>query len=466
MAVPKSKEPVKRKSIPYRFGDKHKAYMRRSRDCTYNVAEGSIRAGKTTDNIFAFAHELKRTKDKLHLASGSTLGNAKLNIGDANGFGLEHIFRGQCHWGKFKGNEALYIQGPSTSRKLRVVIFAGGGKADSYKKVRGNSYGMWIATEINLHHDSMIKECINRTAAAKMRKFFWDLNPDNPYASIYKDYIDKYAEKAAAGEFPSGYNYEHFTLFDNVTISKQRQKELMADYDTETIWYRRDILGERCAAEGVIYKSFADNPSKHIRMFKDYSEKQEWLRTIHFISIGIDFGGNRSLTTFVASAINYRFQEVDVVKDANIEGKKGDIDPDKLNKSFLIFYEELKREFPGIPILYIFADNEAQYLINGLAKACRAAGITASIGDSAKKKITDRVYCGNTLLASGRMRVLPECKLLIAGLKSAIWDPKEAEKGKDVRLDNFSSDIDILDAWEYSWERFMKKLLPESKRSN
>ena len=255
-------------------------------------------------------------------------------------------------------------------------------------------------------------------------------------------------------------------MFDNVTISKQRQKELMADYDPETIWYRRDILGERCAAEGVIYKSFADNPSKHIRMFKDNNEKQEWLRTIHFISIGIDFGGNRSLTTFVASAIHYRFQEVDVVKDANIEGKKGDIDPDKLNKSFLIFYKELKREFPGIPILYIFADNEAQYLINGLAKACRAAGITASIGDSAKKKITDRVYCGNTLLASGRMRVLPECKLLIAGLKSAIWDPKEAEKGKDVRLDNFSSDIDILDAWEYSWERFMKKLLPESKRSN
>ena len=70
------------------------------------------------------------------------------------------------------------------------------------------------------------------------------------------------------------------------------------------------------------------------------------------------------------------------------------------------------------------------------------------------------------MLASGRMKVLPECKLLIAGLKSAIWDPKEAEKGKDVRLDNFSSDIDILDAWESSWERFMKKLLPESKRSN
>ena len=36
----------------------------------------------------------------------------------------------------------------------KIVIFAGGGKADSYKKILGNSYGLWIATEINEHYDS------------------------------------------------------------------------------------------------------------------------------------------------------------------------------------------------------------------------------------------------------------------------------------------------------------------------
>ena len=93
------------------------------------------------------------------------------------------------------------------------MIFAGGAASDSYKKIRGNSYGMWIATEINLHHDNTIKEAFNRQLAAKRRKIFWDLNPDHPKAPIYVDYIDNYAKRDAEGILLGGYNYEHFTIF-------------------------------------------------------------------------------------------------------------------------------------------------------------------------------------------------------------------------------------------------------------
>ena len=86
----------RRKTIPFNFGEKHKAYIRKCQYCTFNILEGAVRSGKTVDNIFAFAHELRTTPDRIHLATGSTMGNAKLNIGDANGFGLEWIFRGQC----------------------------------------------------------------------------------------------------------------------------------------------------------------------------------------------------------------------------------------------------------------------------------------------------------------------------------------------------------------------------------
>lgn len=158
---------MKKKTIPFNFSDKHINYIRGCKESMYNVAEGAVRAGKTVDNIFAFAMELMAVPDRIHLATGSTVANAKLNIGDANGFGLEYIFRGQCRWSKYKDNEALIIKGPHTNFKEKIVIFAGGAKADSYKKIRGNSYGMWIATEINLHHDNTIKEAFNRTAAAK-----------------------------------------------------------------------------------------------------------------------------------------------------------------------------------------------------------------------------------------------------------------------------------------------------------
>ena len=121
------------------FSDKHKLYINNALNNKMCVAEGAIRSGKTIDHCIIASMYLETCKDKIHLASGSTIGNAKLNIGVCNGFGLENIFRGRCHWGKYKDNEALYI-GTQTGEK--IVIFVGGGKGDSYKKILGNSYGL------------------------------------------------------------------------------------------------------------------------------------------------------------------------------------------------------------------------------------------------------------------------------------------------------------------------------------
>ncbi len=450
----------RRKTIPYNFSDKHKAYIRSCVDSTFNFAEGAVRAGKTIDNVYAFAHEIKTTPDKIHLATGSTIANAKLNIGDANGFGLEYIFRGQCRWGKYKDNDCLYIKGPDTDNRQRIVIFAGGAKANSYQRIRGNSYGMWIATEINLHHDSTIKEAFNRQLAAQRRKIFWDLNPDNPKAPIYSEYIDKYKRLSDEGILLGGYNYEQFTIFDNINIPEQRRLEIISQYDKESVWYKRDIEGKRCIAEGLIYRQFADMPGKYTVSFQNEAAKMRHCADIEFISIGIDFGGNRSLTTFVATGIHRNFSKVTVLMDYNIEGRKGDIDSDRVNSEFIAFHKRIQETYPGVYIRYGFADSEAQYLINGLIKACRQAGLTIQLGDSAKNEIAQRIYCANTLLNAGRLFIHEDCKRVKGGLENAVWDEKASNDGKDVRLDNFSTDIDILDAFEYSFERFMKQLLP------
>lgn len=118
------------------FSKKHKRYIKNALGNKMNVAEGAIRSGKTIDHCIIAQMYLETCPDKIHLASGSTIANAKLNIGDCNGFGLEHLFRGRCRWGKYKDNEALYVQ---TKTGEKVVIFAGGGKADSYKRILGKT---------------------------------------------------------------------------------------------------------------------------------------------------------------------------------------------------------------------------------------------------------------------------------------------------------------------------------------
>lgn len=443
---------IKRKTIPFNFSQKHKDYIKRSANCMYNIAEGAIRAGKTVDNVFAFAYELKTTKDKLHLATGSTVANAKLNIGDANGFGLEYIFRGQCRWGKYKDNDALFVRGPSTRGKQRIIIFAGGAKADSFKKIRGNSYGMWIATEINLHHDNTIKEAFNRTAAASKRKFFWDLNPDNPNAEIYTEYIDKYERKAKLGKLLGGYNYQHFTIDDNINISEQRRAEIKSQYDATSIWYKRDILGQRCIAEGLIYRIFAEN-------YKMYAWTDALPRNLNII-IGVDFGGNNSAHSFTATGITPDFKNVIVLTSERISCRKddgSDIDPDQLGLLFCDFCKRVINVCGNISRVY--CDSAEQVLIAGLRTAARKQGLSwLSIQNSLKDEINNRINLTVQLMAQGRFFYIPDkAESLKNALRTAIWDPKE--KTKNVRLDDGSSDIDSLDSFEYTIEREARRLI-------
>ena len=439
----------RKKKIPFNFGDKHKAYIRACATNMYNVAEGAVRAGKTVDNIFAFAYELKKTKDRIHLATGSTVANAKLNIGDANGFGLEYIFRGQCRWSKYKDNEALIIKGVDTKNQERIVIFAGGAKADSYKKIRGNSYGMWIATEINLHHDNTIKEAFNRTAAAQMRKFFWDLNPDHPKAKIYTDYIDKYQYRQESGQLLGGYNYEHFTIDDNVNISEARRLEIKSQYDVGSVWYNRDILGLRMVAEGLIYRQFTERKQDYlITELPNYFEA---------INIGIDIGGTNSHHAIVATGLTRNYEKLIALKSERIDPNGT---PEDLNKHVIDFIYCLLNN--GFVVDTIWFESAEQVLKRGLIQALSEdkklleKGINISVVNSIKNKINDRIGATAGLIAQSRFFYNQDCESLIEALTTCVWDPKILVANE--RLDDGTSDIDTLDAFEYSFEKYIKAM--------
>ncbi|MBO5198049.1 MAG: PBSX family phage terminase large subunit [Lachnospiraceae bacterium] len=444
---------TKRKTISFRFSDKHKAYIRECRNCTYNVAEGAVRAGKTVDNVFAFAKELQDTPDRIHLATGSTVGNAKLNIGDANGFGLEWIFRGQCHWGTYKDNEALFIKGPSTRNRQKIVIFAGAGKADSYKKIRGNSYGLWIATEINLHHENTIREAFNRQLAAKRRKIFWDLNPDNPKAIIYTKYIDRYAKQAEAGELLGGYNYMHCTLYDNINIPEERKREIESQYDKTSIWYLRDIKGQRIIAEGLIYRQFANDESTGKHSF----QLTERPKNLQEIILGVDFGGSGSGHSFTATGITRGFQEVIALASEWIDCQKEEIDPEELGRRFCLFVQRIVTRYGFINVVY--ADSAEQTLIAGLRTSLRKNGLGwVRVDNALKTNINDRINAMCILIAQRRFfYVQNECDSLVTALSTAVWDEKEVTK--NVRLDDGTSDIDSLDSFEYTYERHISRLI-------
>ena len=420
------------------FSEKHKIYIRNALYNKMNVAEGAIRSGKTIDHCVIAAAYLEKCRDKIHLASGSTIGNAKLNIGVCNGFGLENLFRGRCKWGKYRDNEALFIY---TQTGEKVVVFAGGGKADSYKRILGNSYGLWIATEINEHYDSedsrtsFLKVAFGRQAAALDPLVLWDLNPCGPNHPIYTDYIDKYLDG-----YVGGYQYQHFTLDDNLSIPAQRKAEIKSQYNPESVWYRRDILGERCVAAGLIYPLFADKPAR-------YKISRDELPRFVCLNIGVDFGGNQSAYAFAAAGLTEDWAPI-ALRTLRIPAKG--VSVEQMVSKFVRFAEGVERDFG--PVDCVYADSAEQALINSMYQQTKY-----SVVGSVKGEIIDRIRTMDLLLSTGRFRYVDgECGSLVKALCDAVWDP---DKLHDVRLDNGTSDIDTLDAWEYSWSAFIRQIL-------
>lgn len=425
-------------TIPWApFTEKHRRYIHRAQVERISIAEGAIRSGKTIDNCIVAAAYLETCADRIHLASGSSAPNAKLNIGDCNGFGLEYLFRGRCRWGKYKGNEALFI---ATQTGEKIIIFVGGGKADSYKKILGNSYGLWIATEINEHYDnedsrvSFVKVAMGRQIAASNPKILWDLNPSAPSASIYTDYIDKYRDEGLC-------NYELFTLHDNGSLTPDRIAEIEQRYIPGTIWHTRDILGQRCVAEGLIYRHFADNKARYKISFAKASDGALEMPRFRDIVLGADWGGNKSYHAFTAVGIT---QDYGVIALASERHVATDTDADFVSQKFNEFYDKVQGKY-GKPT-DAYGDSEGQTLKNTVSHKGRIW-----LRNSKKHKIKNRIDAMMYLVATGRFAYTEDCDTLVGALCTAQWDPKHP----DERLDNGTSDIDTLDSFEYTWERYI-----------
>ena len=244
-----------------------------------------------------------------------------------------------------------------------------------------------------------------------------------------------------------------YTIFDNPFLPKQYVENLCKEYEG-TVYYNRYILGQWCNAEGLIYKRFADNPKKYIW------DKNKALPQGYTI-IGIDYGGNKSGQAFVCTRISYDFKTIIALGS---EKHMGDIDPDDLFELEIEFTKKMEYKY-NCNIDYIFPDNEEVVLIRGLRKGATERGLNALVRGCIKEPINDRIDLFRTMLAYDMFWYIEEeCRTLVEAISSALWDEDAKE---DTRLDDFTSDIDTMDAFEYSWTKFMRQIndVTERKRT-
>ncbi len=251
---------------------------------------------------------------------------------------------------------------------------------------------------------------------------------------------------------------QRYTLFDNPFLPKVYIDNLCKEY-VGTIYYDRYILGRPCNAQGLCYKKFANNPERYGMDYqcelKTINGKQKWVDNLPLgeTKIGIDYGGTKSGQAFVCTRIAYDYTKAVTMASIKITDE---LDSKQLLEKQIEFIEYCRNKF-HCNIDYVYPDNEESVHIRSLDNAVRERGWNTIVRGSRKYPVNDRIEAQNKMLAFDIWKYLNgECDSLVKAMKTAMWDDNKLE---DTRLDDFTTDIDSMDAYEYSYERDMKRIM-------
>lgn len=421
----------------------------------WNIKSGAVRSGKSyVDTAFVIPFRIRERAGKpgLNVILGVSKESIERNVLQP----MREIYTDKLI-GIINNRNIARICGED-------VYCLGAEKISQVAKIQGASIKYCYGDEIakwNKEVFQMLKSRLDKPYSC----FDGSCNPENPTHWL-KDFLDN--------EELDIY-LQRYTIFDNPFLPEEFVQQLCKEYEG-TIYYDRLILGKWKRAEGAIYKRFADNPDSFLCDVVDEStpdsERRQFRKEdITSIEIGLDFGGNQSGHSFVARGYTDDYRDVIALKSKRIMAKdeNDDIDSNRLNELFCEFIREVIEDYAicvkrGNYVEYcnvesVYWDNAETVLGNSIRNAVEKEFPWISVRPAKKKTINERIRCTVKLMGAGRFFITKDCGTLQDAFTDAVWDKEII--GKDERLDDGSTDVDSLDAFEYTIERDMKYLIEE-----
>lgn len=287
--------------------------------------------------------------------------------------------------------------------------------------------------EVVLMPESFVTQGLARLSV-EGAKFWFNCNPSNPNHYFKKEFVDKAEEKHIL--------YLHFTQEDNLTLSEKKKEQYRRMF--KGVFFKRNILGLWVAAEGLIFPQIAEDETP-------YLTKEVQLNSI--ISIGIDWGGNKSDHSISATKISRTFKTIQCLKTDKM--KATGTNTKQVFRWIISFIKEIQERYGTVS--FIFADSAEQVLNNSLDGELHSSGFSLSVNDSLKLEIKNRIDLINSMLNLTKLTFIEgQTRTIIEALQTALFD----EKAKDDRWidDGQTSDIDSLDSFWYSFEYWYEKI--------
>lgn len=421
----------------------------------WNIKSGAVRSGKSyvdTAYVVPFRIRERAGKPGLNVVLGVSKESIERNVLQP----MREIYTEKLI-GQINNRNIARICGEDT-------YCLGAEKISQVAKIQGASIKYCYGDEIakwNKEVFQMLKSRLDKPYSC----FDGACNPEHPTHWL-KEFIDNQELDIYL---------QRYTIFDNPYLPEEFVEQLCKEYEG-TIYYDRLILGRWKRAEGSIYKKFADDPEVFRceivdQITGDAKYKQIRQQDIVSIEIGLDFGGNKSGHSFVARGYTDDYRLVIGIMSKRIMAKdeNEDIDSNMLDKLFCEFVQEVIEKYSmidryGDNVRYcnvetVYYDNAETVLGNSIRNAVEKRFPWISVKKARKATINDRIRCTVKLMGADRFFITRDCESLKTAFSDAVWD--KDVKDRDERLDDGSTDIDSLDAFEYTIERDMKYLIKE-----
>ena len=354
------------------------------------ICDGAIRTGKSSLMTAAFIDWAMERFDRVRFGiCGKTADGAAKNL--ILPYLATSMARRKYRLRWRPGTRELTVETREGKRRRRNTFeLFGGVNESSFMLIQGRTLGGILVDEAALLPRSFVEQAVARCSLSGAKLWF-NCNPASPAHWFYREWICRAEEKNALRL--------RFRLEDNPALSEATLKRYRAAYSG--VFMRRYILGEWCAAEGLVY-----DPSS-VRMTEEVPEAGD-------VYISVDYG---TMNPFSAGLWR-------VARDPSLRGgvravRLREFYHDGRGSGVSMTDEDycgrIEELAAGLKVKRVIVDPSASSFITAL----RRRGFTVL---RAKNDVLDGIRVTAGLFRAGVIQIHPCCRDTVRELSLYRWD--------------------------------------------
>ena len=380
----------------------------------WNLAHGSVRSGKTVGTLFAFMNSLVKCPDSQIWMIGKTsetiYDNAIRLLLEPSGGNYPDplaIFRPHLTWKPAK-RELLYLD--------KTINTIGAKDEGSIGLIQGKTFSRVYCDEMTLYPESVI-DMIDTRLSYPYSQGYASMNPSHPSHKL-KQWIDK----AESGD-PDYYSV-HFVLDDNPYLDESYKARVRAS--SSGLFYKRNILGLWCLAEGAIFDFF--DRKVHV-LDRPPTAAEYWVA-------GIDYGTINPFSCVLVGVASGKHTQT---------GKKIWVEKEYYWDSRKMGRQKTNSEYAEDILNFIEPYNVKSVYVDPSAAAFKEELRRKKIRVvDANNEVEDGIQLMTSEMKRGVLYITKDCPNLMREIEGYVWDNKSAERGYDAPVKQADHAIDAL----------------------